>query len=605
MPLDWQDFLDLINPGEPVTAGVTNRPIRTLDNNVRFLWEFIQGMRLGSAVYAFRVPIAPGLVIGDAVYFNTTTSQFEPAVTGVSPISGPNGAVQLAESGQVWGILARDRGAGLGDILLYGYVELDITGALAPGETLQAGVYRLTNAHPGKLTRARMPITVNVLRHDGTNKVFVCPQLTDLIDSHQHFRFSLKCLPAGTVIPPTPGNRHVISFPDATKMGWLPASHPIFGGTAPTDAVFGYNLSQHPDLAEVWPPVPLEHVYLEWNKGTDANVSGTGVPLGPQGLCIVDENGIWWMSDCYGDVPWPVNSTGADPLPDPPGVECPRSLHMELTLWFSKVFFATAPSWVRSLRSSDPRIRVLGPSGSVQSYGDLYLSLDAGATTANNENGHLVVKQVHAPTLTFKRGPVVEGVYTTNPDLTLSSTLSGIRNIGGTDYTVHQGLVRVELASSMAREMPVQLIRLDSVEEQFFQDTTYLGFPAGITSAIRCKIPITSFPGSPTIKLRLRFRILGRAPGTLPMLTITARRIPQPAAFLTDVLDLPTAADEFTVTCNTVATLTAANQYVEAESDLFDVEPGDLVFYTVRRNAGDGYAGEVGILAQKGILIAV
>lgn len=603
--MDWQDFVDLIDPGEPVTAGVANRPLLTLDNNVRFLWEFIQAANLGSAVYARKVPMASSLQIGEAVYWNHVSGQFEPAYTSVSPLVGSGGAVELNPTGQVWGIVAKKASptATIGDVLLYGYATLNISNAIAPGESLQAGTYRLTSLYPGKLTRNRMPINVNVLRYDGSGKVFVCPQLTDLINDHQHFRFSLTCLPAGTVTPPAPGNRHVIQFPDSTKPGWLPANHAIFGGNAPTDAVFGYNLSAHQALQSVWPPLPLDHVYLEWDKGTDSNVGGTAVPLGPEGLCVIDEHGIWWMSDCYGDVPWPVNSTGSPEPPDPPGVECPRSLHMTMNLWFTKVFFGTESSWVRSLRSNDPRIQVTKLDGSPGQAGDLKLSLQAGSISGNSAQGHLVVKNINSGTLSFERGPVAEAVYTTSPELSISSTDPSIRNIGGTDRTIHQGLVRIDLTSSLQKELTVQLIRLDAVEEQFFEQTTYLGFPPGVASSIRCKLYIPDNLGPGTFNLRLRFWILGRSAGTLPNLTITARKLPRPPSGLTTPVNLPNSTQEFNVVCPTSAVLTAANQYVEAESNSFSVSSGDTVFYTVARSPSDGYLSEVGIITQKGILV--
>jgi hypothetical protein len=105
-------------------------------------------------------------------------------------------------------------------------------------------------------------------------------------------------------------------------------------------------------------------------------------------------------------------------------------------------------------------------------------------------------------------------------------------------------------------------------------------------------------------RLALRFLILGRAAGALPTLTVTARRVARPAAGLTVPANLPLAAAEFAVTVATAATLTAANQYVEALATPFAVVPGDVVFFSVSRAASDGYASELGLLSQSGVLTA-
>jgi hypothetical protein len=102
--------------------------------------------------------------------------------------------------------------------------------------------------------------------------------------------------------------------------------------------------------------------------------------------------------------------------------------------------------------------------------------------------------------------------------------------------------------------------------------------------------------------LRLRFRILGRAVGTLPALTLTGRRVARPTAGLATPLNLPLDGDEFSITIASEAILDAANQYVEAVSETFTVAAGDQVFFTLTRADDDAYTGEVGILHHEGLL---
>jgi hypothetical protein len=96
-------------------------------------------------------------------------------------------------------------------------------------------------------------------------------------------------------------------------------------------------------------------------------------------------------------------------------------------------------------------------------------------------------------------------------------------------------------------------------------------------------------------------RILGRAVGNLPSLTVTARRLPKPATGAS--VALPLAASEFPVTIATTAALGASNKYIDVTSTSFAVADGDTLLFTVQRS-GDAYAGEVGILQMTGILSA-
>ena len=601
--MSLESFLQLIRQGEPVTPGTANRPLREMDQHVRYIWEVLQAAAIGSTVYARRVTIEADAKKGMAVYFNTKRKQFERGLAQLDTTPA-SGVLQTADTAQIWGVIATKHNATLADILLYGYDDINILEATG-GDT-SAGVYYLSGTTPGRLTKQRPPVSVPVLRADGQGKVFVMPQFVDFLDRHTHYKFPLTCAPAGDHSPPTPGERHTIDNANADLPGWLPADHPTFAGKAPAGAAFGYNFEAHPQLKNAWPPLPATQTYLEWNKGLDKDIGFTGVPLGADGLCVINRDGIWWMSDCYGDVPWPTDydSTGSESYSDSSDVKCPRHLQMAMLLWFTKAQFATDVSVVRSLRSKDARIKVRCIDGSPATAGDLEVLLDLNLTVKNDEKGHLALKAFDPVKNEFKRGPVVEGVYARSNNVSLSGSETELRNIGGTERTLFKGVVGVEVAPSDSRELDVQLIRLDSVEEQFYQDTTYLGFAASQQSEIRCKIHVPSDTELANPQLALRFRLLGRGAGTLPALTVTARRCPRPTDGLNIPVALPTSASEFTVTIDTQATLASGNTYVEAESEPFEVAAGDVVFFTVKRLSTDGYASEVGILQQVGILIA-
>lgn len=589
------EFINFVREGEPVAAGVTNRPTQQLQQNINYLWEVLSASGLGSTIVIRRATVDVSVKVGQPVYFSSSSKAFEQALATVA--SGTvDGHVVAAESAQVWGVVLQKLSSTLADILVSGYSALNLSEAVTG--TVTAGLYYLSGSTPGKLVNTRTPVTIPVLRADGNGNVLVLPQFADFIDRHVHYKFDLVCQPAGTYTEPALNAPHSISVPDATLPGWLPAGHASFNGTAPAGAMFGYNLAAHPALKNVWPPLPASEAYLEFDRGT---TGFTGVPVGESGACIVNRYGIWWMSDCYNDVPWPTayNSPGFSiSLSDPPDAECPRRTQMAMRIWFTKPSFATDATVVTSLTSLDPRLVVTCVDGTPASVGALNVDLDLNFISTAGNTGYQVLKEIDGNS--FKQGPVCEGLYTSSSAVTLSSPSRRRLIVGNTSSPwLYQGPVEISVVPTESREIEVQLIRLDGVEEQFYEDVTYLGFAAANESSIRCKLHVPSSTGFASPIISLKLRILGRAAGTLPALTVTARRLPKPSAGSS--LALPLTASEFAVTIVTTATLSGSNRYIEVSSTAFAVADGDTLLFTVQRNS-DAYAGEVGILQMTGIL---
>jgi hypothetical protein len=604
----FEQFLRLLSTGSPVRAGTVNQPLRTLDQNVKYIWDVLQAAAVGSTVYARRQTVDETVKKGMAVYLDAATQKFAAALA-VAEADEANGVVTTAPSAQVWGVVADKINATLADILLFGVDTIDLTDAVTDGPP-GAGVYYLSGWSPGKLTRQKPPVSVAVLRRTPDGRVFVQPQFVDFLDRHTHYKFKLTCEPAGTASPPTAGARHTLTDPDDLLPGWLPADHPSFDGKAPAGAVYGYNLAAHPGLKNVWPPVPVGNAHLEWNKALSTDVGFTGVPLGTGGLAVLDRNGIWWMSDCYGDVPWPLDfdSAVSTSYSDSVGSECPRHTEMELTLYFTKVNFATDSAVVLSLHSGDARLKVhcYGDPDNPASTGHLQLDLDLNLVVTDGQDGYLALKEFDADSATFKRGPVAEGVYALSDNVNLSGSATATRTIDSVERTVHQGLVAISVDPADTKELDVQLVRLDGAEEAYYgtPPVMYLEFVAGDEREYRGQVHVPFDLAIATPQLKLRFEVLGRAAGTLPQLEFTGRIVPRPADGLDTPLDLPDDAEEFSITCDTAAVLADTNQYVEAESEPFDVAPGDTVYFTVRRAASDGYAGAVGVLRQAGVVVS-
>jgi hypothetical protein len=171
--------------------------------------------------------------------------------------------------------------------------------------------------------------------------------------------------------------------------------------------------------------------------------------------------------------------------------------------------------------------------------------------------------------------------------------------VDGISNTIHHGLVRIGVTTS-SRELISQLVRLDGVTEENYP-VLYLGMPNSTTTSyvVKFEVPVDVPPNS---TLKFRPRILGRAAGTLPQLTVSYYKTARPTG-----LTVPVVVTQAYVALAivTVATLTVANQAVEALSATLPVNPGDLVYIKVQRSpaaSGDAYAGELGIMQQVGVL---
>lgn len=603
--MSWDRFIKLIKEGEPVSPGTPNRPLQQLDQNLRYLWDIIQAAALGSTVYARSQTIDSTLEVGQPVYFNAANARFEPAYAAAVSDQA-TGYLVVPDQAQVWGIVANKLHANLADILLFGYAQIDIAQAIGSEVNLDgsvpAGTWYLSGQSVGKLTRQLPPVTIPVCKTDASGGVYVNPKFVDFLENHRHYVFPLLMYPAGDVTPPVPGGTHVITNPDSASQGWLPANDAIFNGLAPVGAKFGYNLSQDSQLRNLYPPVPLQSACVVMQRPSIYDTTGEHRWYGQQlmeDLVVVDRNGIWWMSDCYDEVPWPTDLDTASVSSESYAPCDPLGREYALKLYYTRVGFATDNSTVTSLRSLDERLVITCAGQPTEATtGDLEIDLDLQFMIGQlNKTGFQVIKAFNTSTNTFDFGPVCEGIYANSNNVILegtSQTLDGKQ--------VFQGPVGIGVLSSDTQELPSQLVRLDGVTEENYP-VLYLGMPNDITTNYVVKFEV---PGdAPVSNFQLRLRILGRAAGTLPQLTVSYYTSSRPPDGLITPVNVTQAYTSLTIA--TVATI-GANQAVEALSDGFQVQPGDIVYILVQRtpaDPGDAYAGEMGVMQQVGVLTSV
>ena len=617
-----------VQPNSPVSAQNTGRATRELENRTNFLKEELNTINAGRLLRLDNQSLDPSLLEGQAVFWNDVTQRYEAAIAAVEndPVSG---TFVMSKTSNCLGIVLAKTQANLGTIVTVGAATLSaaqlanvIDGALVPGW------YFLSGADPGKLVAQQPKVTVPVFYLIGVTgdcetdqTVLVIPQQKDLLSQHVHYRFDLVCRPAGTVdaLEALSSGHHAITDGDHTVRGWLPADDASFNGHAPTGAMFGYNLAAHGDLARVWPPVPLEAAIVLWDRGegllgaTEINSRGTDATR----LVTIDRYGIWWMTDCYGDVPWPTDLTsiessssssqGSTSLSSA-GETCPRVEHMRLILGFLHMIFTTDKTVVTSLQPDTGQpIEFVNCDGEAAKTGDLRarLAIEAMIDPAEAYGGQ-VLKEIINGRLLFGRGWVTEGVYALSDRLTFSSNHRR-RLILGDDSSpwLYQGKIGVDVNLAPAeRELDPQITKLGDAVERTFENVFYIALPQNRDSGIRMRydVPSAGLPATPQIKIRIRLFSRGAA-GPLPELTLSYYRIIAP----TDGVPTPLGEGDTALLFDVVtpsASLDADNVII-VESEAFTVAAGDTLFVELSRasDAVPTLSAEVGMLRANGVIL--
>ena len=646
---NWLHNVKHVTPGEAIEAGVVGRPDRTLEERTDYLKDRLDAAELGRALFDADATIAPDVLPGQPVYWNYAAQRYEKALAAVE--TDPESQTLVVQpSSDCVGLCFNKKAADRGDIVLRGLVVFPNLDS-SVGQTVEPGRYFLSGVEAGKLVKQKPAVTVTVCHVQGPRdncadalRVIVAPQFKDYIDDHTHYRFDLVPAPAGTAGTVTADGvtRHVITAADPNLPGWLPADHESFAGKAPTGAAFGYNMARHPALARVWPPIPIQSVAMLWDKGVDL-IGATEIPLGLAGLAVCDVNGIWWMSDCAADVPWPT-----DYPRDPPTAgtsECPRDEAMRVVVVFLRMLLGNDRSVVTSLTHAvNSPIEVLNCDNVPATTGDLKLDLDLQEVDCpplletdhelGNKQGGKVYSDVVAadPAANInknqlKKSWVTEGIIAHNLEqLQITGTwqrpltdeeklyhnfIDGDGNPVAATIYAQQGLLKIAFDNQLAdREISPQIVRLNDAVERLYMDIPYLGLPGGQESSLRLRlnVPYVNLNGVDSLRMVVRVQLFGRGgalsgdPTSLPTLIMTKRILTAPG---NNIVPLPNEAEEVQIPFPADQQLISLlrDRAVQKDSGSFDVNPGDTVLVTIQRpySSADVYP-EVGILRVSGII---
>lgn len=598
MASSWTNKVEHVRDGEPVESRVDSRPTRALESQARYLKDRIDGIENRESLVITEAAVESDASLGMAVYWNGATSRFERALAEFK-FNRENGVLETSPLSEVIGVVGYKHSSTIADVIIFGKYTLNIASVIDDSSSVTAGRYYLSGKTKGKLSKKPAIADVAVLHADGSGQVYVQPQLRDGPFNHVHYEFELSLEPCGDSPAPAPGGTYSIINVDDGIKGWLPADHSSFNGLAPTGAAFGYNLSQHQALNNVFPPMPAESASVTLFKSeTDGN--GVELPIGTTGLVYIDINGIWWMSDCYEDVPW-SNYLGSSSMSQSSTPECPRDMSRKLLLRFAKSSYSLERTVVTSLDAvSGSGLSIIGCyDNKAANTGPLKIDLDLGLAILNDTAlGSLVFKEVQSNK--FKRGRVIEGLVAADNSVTMTATHTRLLDPEDpASDTVYQGIVTISAgAETSQRLLQPQVVRLSDAKERYYQDVMYLALPPSQASSLRLKVLVPhadTLSATPTLKLRLR--ILGRTSGTLPSLTLSYRVVPKPNGSTSEAL--PTTDSSLSITTSYSV---AADEYISRDSGPVSVDGEDIVFFTISRASGDGYAGEVGLLEIVGVL---
>lgn len=557
---NWEDLIALLQDGQLASASNTNAPITDLAARTEYLKSALDQALLGEHTVYRNCALDAGLAVGTPVYPDATLGLFKAATLAYDNSNWPNPGL----SSYARGVVVYANG-NVGDVLVGGVWRAPELAAAVDG-TLSDGPYYL--AASGKLTHTRAPMAPFVLYYWAEEDVaFVAPQCPGSPSEHIHLVFDLVMEPAGTANTPAVGAVHTVATPDDTVAGWLPASHSVFGGAAPAGAKFGYNIAQHSELADAFPPVPVGGCGVAIHGG----VWWTG--RDPKSVLVIDNSGIWWMADEYGWAPWdsaPADMTEYFPL--------------SARIWLVNNAVATSGSSVTSLQAAPgSALKFLNSAKQVAATGDLTAQLDLGliSSTTTAYAGRAVTALEGTE---LKMGPVVNVVEAGTDNVSIE-TAGGVATISFVD------------ANAALREIAPNVVAFDSAQEQSLGGILHYVLPAGRASSItfRYDVPTAGYTAGSYLAA-FKLRVLSRVAGNVPALAASLLRVP--AAATPTAVPFTANSVDFTL----AGTYMAAGTYVDTLTASLTAAPGDTLYFTLGRAASDTYAGGLGIIRAHAVI---
>jgi hypothetical protein len=600
-----------IQPEAPISSQDLRSAFSALEYRTDYLLQKLQDSTSGEQLRVQNLPCAPDVRLRSWVYYDAESRLVRPAAA--LAVQDDVGGVALAPQALVLGFVT-EIANGLANVVTQGIVTLSYSQYQAlfedPGDAPALGGVLFLDKQGGYATTARLlplvPLGAAFMQTstcDGECRIAINPAIGSWYAGPAIREYALAAYPAGDHVPPAKGGTHVITSPNASIQGWLPANHAVFNGTAPVGAKFGYNISLDPTLQSLWPPSTAHLLFY-----SEADMGVVGFVRIPSEQYVIDENTIWWMKDCYSQVPW--NHLLNNTIPPPPAVSCDITVPTQLLLVMDRPPLDRSMYCVTRLRpSASGAIRFVNQNNQEASQGDLQVVFSpANATTVTNALGSLVVKDIDED-FTIRKGVVVEGMRSGSSNLTLTGSTSRLVDPllpeSPSNPRIHQGIVVVSSAGAGAGlELTPALVRLGDTLQKTNKGLSYIEFPAGPLTTLTYRFDIDSrLVGS--LELRLVTTLYSPAAGPWPDLQIDFQivdAIPrtQGQQRLDDVV---TATG--TLSLSTLSPVPVAGAFAKATSTPQTCYAGDTVFVTVKRAAGNAFNAPIGIVRALALVTPV
>jgi hypothetical protein len=574
--------------GEQVRAAVANRLPGASAANIEYLHELIKRGFDNSAVYLYDMPVSSETCIGDFVYYDTVDRVFKP---GLARFLVRDGRFSAAETSAVWGVITEIR-SDKADICTKGLCKFTVSSTEKYSDKILPGIKYLSSSVLGGLSDvSAMPfVCLGFLVAVHANRqvqFYVDGNLSANPSNHEHRSIELVNTPAGDW---STGSA-IISETNTNLPGWLPASHEVFEGKAPPNAVFGYNPRFLPQ-SSLW--LKFAHkTTLSWQRLSDLSDDPLLANI-PVEFYRIDDTTIWWMTDIPRYFPWDYNLTYTQ------GETSASWAGYQPRLWLDIIdtVYGATDTVVSSLRAKvNSGLSVKShPFGDDAVSGDLILDLFLKWLIVDQQDTDgTAIKKLNDREVTT--GPVVSG-------LRIDSGLVSLQGIKDTDG-YYSGRVTLGDASGMSYvELPFESVHLGNVEEAVEREIIGLAFPDDSVSFLIGRVVIPARGIFSEYMLHFSLGILLPHSGGLSSdaLKLSYRKIPQPdvpnqivGAFGQSEL-IPVAVD---LTVNNTA---ATGGYFVTESAGILVKAGEVVFVKISREQFGSYHDRIILVKKAGLL---
>lgn len=566
----------------PVTATEVDSRLQLLQQNIEFLSQVMETAREGSALIGYNAEIdsTQGIELGHPVYFDTDEQKFKLSQLALTAV----GQIYVADpSSEVWGIVLKKCSDSRAHLLLDGIARIDMTEST--GEASPTGKYYLSTTL-GTLQDTPDPLLVQpIVLGTGNGDILFRPFFADNYPRFVPRTLPITATPSGTVSQA--GQIVTIPSPNAATAGWLPAGHASFDGNAPAGAYFGYNLAQDSAVGDIWPPLYPSETQLLIDPGGNRSRGYFTILGNDSARCIVNEHGIWWMTNCAGQLPWDMLADGATGQ-----TACPKSLLRKMAI--EGQFAGEMPQGldsVSSLTSLVPWLKVYkAGTETTASRGNLELAISANDWIRETplDYSHLGLKGMESNQFTL--GPLVTSIRSGSPSLQIT---------GGTEVTDDEespgeNAGRLTLTVNAAADSDLLPLRsqLFGATTESYKTTIAFGLRPGVDASFVNEFYIPkAIPAASTIRFAITF--------------LASETIAIPDGLTVQVLQLPEVTSGFGTVGEYSSlflnyqggTTFAAGTYRTYFTATMTVTGGDSIYMKLSRaGASDGVGGQIQVL---------